>query len=144
MHMIPFIILLFTPAPIRLWYLVNRESGILVGLDGALQRLLVNGVVYPRLTEAATEQRGVTTYLGPPCHPNPCTNGGLCVPLLANFTCRCTVMFAGELCHKSESRGTRQCNGVCLAVCLVFCLLKVYLFIFSCAFLSVFSYSFHT
>ncbi|KAK3849868.1 hypothetical protein Pcinc_043394, partial [Petrolisthes cinctipes] len=85
----------------KLWYLVNRESGILVGLDGALQRLLVNGVVYPRLTEAATEQRGVTTYLGPPCHPNPCTNGGLCVPLLANFTCRCTVMFAGKLCHKS-------------------------------------------
>ncbi|XP_042215091.1 agrin-like [Homarus americanus] len=85
----------------RLWYLVNRESGILVGLDGALQRLLVNGVVYSRLTEAATEQRGVSVYIGPPCHPNPCANGGLCVPILANFSCRCPVMFVGRLCHKS-------------------------------------------
>ncbi|KAK8730151.1 hypothetical protein OTU49_008111, partial [Cherax quadricarinatus] len=85
----------------RLWYLVNRESGILVGLNGALQRLLVNGVVYSRLTEAATEQRGVSLYIGPPCHPNPCNNGGLCVPILANFSCRCPVMFVGRLCHKS-------------------------------------------
>lgn len=85
----------------RLWYLVNRESGILVGLDGALQRLLVNGVVYPRLTEAATEQREVGVYLGQPCHPNPCSSGGLCVPFLGNFSCRCPVMFAGKLCQKS-------------------------------------------
>lgn len=87
----------------RLWYLVNRESGILVGLDGALQRLLVNGVVYPRLTEAATEQREVGVYLGPPCHPNPCSSGGLCVPFLGNFSCRCPIMFAGKLCQKSKS-----------------------------------------
>ncbi|KAK7071856.1 hypothetical protein SK128_005930 [Halocaridina rubra] len=90
----------------KLWYMVNRESGILVGLDGALQRLLVNGVVYDRLTEAAIEQKGVTLYKGPPCHPNPCHNSAICVPLLNEFFCKCSFMFVGRLCDQANFYGT--------------------------------------
>ncbi|XP_066966425.1 agrin-like [Macrobrachium rosenbergii] len=85
----------------KLWYMVNRDSGILVGLDGALQRLLVNGVVYDRLLEAATEQRGVSRYRGPPCLPNPCFNAAICVPLLNDFFCKCSFMFVGRLCDQA-------------------------------------------
>ena len=39
-------------------------------------------------------------FSGPPCQPNPCHNGGMCVPLLSKFDCKCPPPFAGRTCLK--------------------------------------------
>ena len=82
--------------------MINRDSGVLVGLHGAVQRLIINNLFYDQLLSLAVENAGVILYQGPPCTPNPCLNEGLCVPELNSFSCKCTITFVGRLCQTSK------------------------------------------
>ena len=86
--------------------MINRDSGVLVGLHGAIQRIIINGNSYDQLLSLAVENSGVVIYRGAPCTPNPCLNDGLCIPVLNTFTCRCTITFVGKLCQTSKLNGS--------------------------------------
>lgn len=81
---------------------VSREAGITAGLNGAVQRVLMNGLPI-RLFNRRSNQ--VAKYQGPPCSvvDNPCLNGGLCLPLLSSFACKCHPPFIGATCQQRES-----------------------------------------
>ena len=81
---------------------VSRHSGIERGLDGAVQRLVVNGNSVEHLMEHATDSGGVSRYEGPPCDESPCLNGGACRPFLRSFVCRCPTDFVGHQCERRE------------------------------------------
>lgn len=67
------------------------------GLDGAIQRIVVNGMVWDDLSERSTTAK----YTGPPCGPsNPCLNGGTCIAQLNGFVCKCPSRFAGRTCNR--------------------------------------------
>jgi coxsackievirus/adenovirus receptor len=84
---------------------VNRDAGITRGLNGAIQRLIVNGQTWQNLAERAgsAQQRGISHYDGPPCPispaTNPCLNGGICQPMLAAYVCKCPVQYSGHHCE---------------------------------------------
>jgi hypothetical protein len=62
-------------------YSINRDSGIMIGLNGAIQRIVVNGEVWDNLVQRAIKHRNVPEYGGPPCgYESPCQNNGLCLP----------------------------------------------------------------
>ncbi|XP_046437323.1 agrin-like isoform X5 [Daphnia pulex] len=99
-----------------------RDVPKLENLQGAVQRVIVNGEVFEKLMESEMEQHNVAVYRGPPCghmpatHPSssrifayptsgkdsssPCQNGGVCQPLLASFVCKCQSGFLGKRCEK--------------------------------------------
>ncbi|KAI9555274.1 hypothetical protein GHT06_017789 [Daphnia sinensis] len=99
-----------------------RDVPKLDNLQGAVQRVIVNGEVFEKLMESEAEQQNVAVYRGPPCgqmlathptsfrtsaHPvnnrdssSPCQNGGVCQPLLASFVCKCQTGFLGKRCEK--------------------------------------------
>ncbi|XP_022236706.1 agrin-like [Limulus polyphemus] len=81
---------------------VSRHSGIVTRLIGAIQRIMVNGELWDNLMEKAVDFRGVVPYLGPPCLENVCKNGGVCVPHLNEFACRCPLTFIGLRCEQSK------------------------------------------
>ncbi|CAH0382273.1 unnamed protein product [Bemisia tabaci] len=80
---------------------VSREGGITAGLNGAVQRVLMNGLPI-RLFNRRSNQ--VAKYQGPPCSvvDNPCLNGGLCLPLLSSFACKCHPPFIGATCQQQN------------------------------------------
>ncbi len=76
---------------------INKASGITKGLNGAIQRVIVNGNAFNDLVGRAKSFRGVTMYEGPPCNDTndldgrgstgprqgqKCFNGGQCTPYL--------------------------------------------------------------
>lgn len=81
--------------------MAHPDSGVTIGLNGAIQRLLVNSEVYDNLDERATGGRGVRRYRGPPCQLNPCENGGVCQPFRNRFLCKCHAAYTGKFCEKS-------------------------------------------
>jgi hypothetical protein len=87
---------------------VNRDAGITRGLNGAIQRLIVNGQTWQNLAERANaqRQRGISHYDGPPCPispaTNPCLNGGICQPMLAAYVCKCPVQYSGHHCESCK------------------------------------------
>ena len=76
------------------------------GLDGAVQRIVVNGDVWDDLlNHRSLEAVGVKEYQGHPCRPeNPCFNEGICLPRLNDYECKCSNRFTGKKCHKPLSR----------------------------------------
>ena len=89
----------------RLPYSVSRESGVVSGLDGAIQRIVVNGDgIVEHVMERATDSGGVSRYEGPPCDESPCLNGGACRPFLRSFVCSCPEEFVGHQCERREQR----------------------------------------
>ncbi|XP_050719912.1 agrin-like isoform X4 [Eriocheir sinensis] len=78
----------------------HPDSGVTMGLNGAIQRLLVNSEVFDNLDERATGGRGVRRYRGPPCQMNPCENGGVCHPFRNRFLCKCLATYTGKFCEK--------------------------------------------
>ncbi|XP_052132705.1 agrin-like, partial [Frankliniella occidentalis] len=78
------------------------------GLVGAVQRLMVNGHAFASLGALAAH---LPRYRGPPCesagnasHAAPaCAHGGLCLPLLNTFACRCQPGFTGTHCHQRDT-----------------------------------------
>ena len=95
-----------------------RDVPKLSNLQGAVQRVMVNGEVFDKLMEDDddSERENVSVYRGPPCghmpitHQSrahsrdgvstPCMHGGICQPLLANFICKCQPGFLGKRCEK--------------------------------------------
>jgi hypothetical protein len=92
---------------------VSRDAGITRGLNGAVQRLIVNGHTWQNLAERANaeHQRGISRYDGPPCpistDANPCLNGGVCQPMLAMYVCKCPLKYSGNHCENRKYTNTR-------------------------------------
>lgn len=77
----------------------NRDSGIIASFAGVIQRIFVNGQPWTKLN---IEGYKVNKYEGPPCPPadNPCQNGGMCIPILDSFLCKCQRGYSGRHCNK--------------------------------------------
>ncbi|KAK7792852.1 hypothetical protein R5R35_009634 [Gryllus longicercus] len=89
---------------------INRDANIVSGLDGAIQRLIVNGYSLDNLGERPTSignprAHNIKQYQGLPCPPdpssNPCLNGGICQPLLNLYACKCPLKYGGKHCEES-------------------------------------------
>ncbi|XP_070168751.1 agrin isoform X6 [Polyergus mexicanus] len=85
---------------VKHWREVHRLSGAWTGLVGAVQRLMVNGKTYQNLAVNIT-QRNTEIYDGLPCpsNENPCHNGGICLPLLNSYLCKCANGYNGLHCE---------------------------------------------
>ena len=67
-------------------------------LNGAIQRIIINGEVMANLWSVSLEKHGVRVYMGAPCHRHTCDNGGLCVHHFRTAVCRCTPGYSGPKC----------------------------------------------
>lgn len=96
-HYIIIIILFFCN---RHWREVHRLAGAWTGLSGGVQRLMVNGKTYQNLAVNFT-QHNTEIYDGLPCpsNENPCHNGGVCLPLLNSYLCKCASSYNGLHCE---------------------------------------------
>ena len=124
--------LIFFTIELRTGLILPRDVPKLANLQGAVQRVIVNGEVFDKLMEvdASLEQQNVGVYRGPPCghmpathlssshgrtsyllassaavgrEGSPCQNNGICQPLLASFVCKCLPGFTGKRCEKRKS-----------------------------------------
>nr|XP_042908819.1 agrin [Parasteatoda tepidariorum] len=85
--------------------IVNPESSVKVGLDGAIQRINVNGDIWDRLMSRAVWSHRVHRYRGPPCdNTMQCLNDGVCVPSLNVPLCKCPLHFWGLRCEKKINK----------------------------------------
>lgn len=67
------------------------------GLNGAIQRIVVNGMIWDDLSERSTTSK----YNGPPCGPiNPCLNDAVCIAQLNTFVCKCPSKYSGRTCNR--------------------------------------------
>ncbi|XP_075738835.1 agrin isoform X2 [Rhipicephalus microplus] len=82
------------------------------GLDGALQRLVLNGDAWADLVARALASERVSEHRGPPCMgggpAGPCLNGGICLPQLAAHSCLCPARFGGALCELAFDEAQRR------------------------------------
>ncbi|XP_054001386.1 agrin-like isoform X3 [Hylaeus anthracinus] len=85
---------------VKHWREVHRLAGAWTGLVGAVQRLMVNGKTYQNLAVNIT-QHNTDIYDGLPCpsNENPCHNGGVCLPLLNSYLCKCASGYNGLHCE---------------------------------------------
>ncbi|XP_050484807.1 agrin-like isoform X6 [Bombus huntii] len=85
---------------VKHWREVHRLAGAWTGLVGAVQRLMVNGKTYQNLAVNVT-QHNTEIYDGLPCpnNENPCHNGGVCLPLLNSYLCKCANGYNGLHCE---------------------------------------------
>lgn len=90
------------PSYSRFSYSLSRESGIFSGLDGAIQRLIVNGNLMENLMDHVKDSQNIGHYVGPPCEQTPCQNGGVCRPFYRSYTCKCSGGFVGQHCEKGK------------------------------------------
>jgi coxsackievirus/adenovirus receptor len=82
--------------------MVKETPFLKTGLDGSIQRLIVNGEVWDDLIDRAVEVAGVIEYTGHPCYPsNPCRNHGSCLSILNDFQCKCSKRYSGRNCQKN-------------------------------------------
>lgn len=67
----------------------NVEANLTHCLNGAIQRLIVNGdhFIGSNLLKSS-ERASISSYLGPPCDLNKCDGQGQCVPLLNSYECK--------------------------------------------------------
>lgn len=64
---------------------------------------MVNGKTYQNLAVNVT-QHNTEIYDGLPCpsNENPCHNGGVCLPLLNSYLCKCATGYNGLHCEFCE------------------------------------------
>lgn len=87
--------------------LVKEISSVKTGLNGAIQRLVINGDVWDDVFSKAASSHLISDYKGPPCTTptsSPCINEGICIPHLNDFVCKCPPRFTGKRCHKPLTR----------------------------------------
>ena len=84
-------------------YSVSPESGIIIGLDGAIQRIILNGEVMVSLQRRALDSLAVRDYTGAPCSDSPCDNGATCVPHFRRPLCVCPPGFRGRHCKARDA-----------------------------------------
>jgi hypothetical protein len=71
-----------------------------VGLDGAIQRLIINRRhSLTNLAKLSRDARNVGEYVGAPCTRNLCQNNGSCVAHFRRAVCRCRRKFYGKHCE---------------------------------------------
>lgn len=79
--------------------IANKEAGITTGLNGALQRIVVNGEIWDNLVDRASQVHNIAEYGGPPCgYQNPCPNNAICLPQLSDYLCRCASNNRSQRC----------------------------------------------
>ncbi|XP_064610786.1 agrin-like isoform X2 [Liolophura sinensis] len=78
-----------------------HAAEIVSRFTGAIQRIYINGRLIDDLPSEALTKHNVKEYEGPPCNVNPCMNGGVCVPQLSSYTCRCPIEYVGMRCQIS-------------------------------------------
>ncbi|XP_053595303.1 agrin-like [Microplitis demolitor] len=85
---------------VKHWREIHRLESAWTGLTGAIQRLMVNGKTYQNLAVNFT-QHNTEIYDGLPCPAdgNPCHNGGVCLPLLNSYLCKCASSYSGLHCE---------------------------------------------
>lgn len=82
---------------------VSRESGVHDKFAGAIQRILING---KSLQLLSGEHINVVPYKSHICSKDDaCLNGGICVPYLSTFYCKCLVNFSGTHCQNYSVTG---------------------------------------
>ncbi|KAG8193219.1 hypothetical protein JTE90_005566 [Oedothorax gibbosus] len=79
---------------------VHTDSGVVKGLDGAVQTIVMNGEDWGSFAERAQVIHGVRNFSTDPCTRSVCMNGGTCVPYLGEFVCQCTPKYRGKTCDK--------------------------------------------
>ncbi|XP_054715535.1 agrin-like [Uloborus diversus] len=79
---------------------VHQSSGIRKGLNGAIQKIIMNGEQWDPLTAKAIRAHRVRKYDGTPCLNGTCLHGGICISELNSFTCRCLSKYSGKRCEK--------------------------------------------
>ena len=84
-------------------YSASSESGARMGLDGAIQRVIINGETTANLLRKAIAAHNVKDYHGAPCQVNPCENGGTCVPNFRKAVCVCSGGFRGKYCRQRDN-----------------------------------------
>ncbi|XP_067947805.1 agrin-like isoform X2 [Watersipora subatra] len=57
------------------------------GFQGVIQWASFNGEEITDLYYSASNKHGVRVYSGPPCHPNPCDENFLCIPVFDSYRC---------------------------------------------------------
>lgn len=77
-----------------------KDLKVTENFTGIIQRIYVNGRLIENVVDVALEKKHVTKHSGPPCHINPCINGGVCVPKLGKAECKCHKRYTGQLCDK--------------------------------------------
>jgi hypothetical protein len=92
----------------RFAYSLSRQSGISTGLDGSIQRLIINGNSVDHIMDDSRDSKDVSRFEGPPCHESPCQNGGWCRPFFRSYVCKCTPDFMGQQCERGKLRQERQ------------------------------------
>ena len=86
-------------------YGISTDSGVLIGLDGAIQRVIINGDTIVNLVRRAMQSYSVRDYNGAPCNSNPCDNQGRCVPFFRKPVCVCKPGFRGKHCKQKDAVG---------------------------------------
>ncbi|XP_067139289.1 agrin-like isoform X1 [Centruroides vittatus] len=83
---------------------LNKDSGIQKSFDGAIQRLIVNGEVWDDLPSKAIRSVAIRKYRGPPCEKSLCHHGGVCIPQLNDYICKCPMKYTGKYCEKNVDK----------------------------------------
>ncbi|XP_044765426.1 agrin-like isoform X2 [Coccinella septempunctata] len=101
---------------VDLWKKVHRLSGVYKGFRGAIQKVLLNGKPLPINTQLedcfsvfsnkSSCSVDVGIYDGAPCplRNNPCKNGGICLPHMENYRCKCNSKFRGKNCQIAQRK----------------------------------------
>lgn len=97
----------------RFSYSLSRSSGVVTGLNGAIQRLIVNGNAIENLMDHAKDSREISDYEGPPCDQHKCLNGGQCKPFFRSYVCKCKHEFMGHFCEKGTKAVSWQLSFSC-------------------------------
>lgn len=82
---------------------VSRESGVHDKFSGAIQRVTINGKPLPLISG---NHINVVPYKSHICSlDDTCLNGGVCVPYLSDFLCKCLLNFSGTHCQNYTASG---------------------------------------